>query len=342
VRRLREEDRTLHLTVDARLTVRVTEILQRHLRAVKKQRGAVVVLDAATGAILALVNAPVPLDTNIPAQSSPVAEGEYFDRARFGLYPPGSVFKLVTAAAALRTDPQGASAIYACRRLPDHRVGAVVRGWTVRDDITDKEPHGSISLPAALAESCNAYFAQLAVDRVGAAQLFDAARMLGIRTGSPDTPERLQRFLPQAGYGQGEVLVSPLQIARVAAAIADGGKIPNVHLMDDGQQPSPPNSQFLSAESAAILGKAMRLAVTDGTGAKAMMSPVPIAGKTGTAEVKGQQSHAWFAGFAPYEPTSGPRIAFAIFVENGQYGGSVAAPIAADIVTAANAEGLLR
>ena len=342
VRRLREQDRTLRLTVDARLTVRVTEILQRHLRVAKKERGAVVVLDAASGAVLALVNVPAPLGTNLRPQVDPVAEGEYLDRARFGLYPPGSVFKLVTAAAALRVDPEGAGAVYACRRLSDHRVGAVVRGWTVRDDVTDREPHGSISLPMALAESCNAYFAQLAVDRVGAPQLFETARMLGIRTGSPDTPEQLRRFLPQAGYGQGEVLVSPLQIARVAAAIANGGKIPNVHFVNGDQDESRPLVQLLTPQSAAVLSQAMRLVVTDGTGQKALISYMPIAGKTGTAEVGGEVSHAWFAGFAPADSTPGRRIAFAVFVESGQYGGSVASPIAPDLVAAAADCGLLR
>ena len=341
VRRLREMDRTVRLTVDARLTVRAAEILQRHLRAANKERGAVVVLDAASGAVLALVNAPAPMGATPRAQVDPAAEGEHFDRARFGLYPPGSVFKLVTAAAALRVDPQGAEALYACRRLPDRRVGAVVRGWTVRDDIADKDPHGSISLAAALAKSCNAYFAQLAVDKVGAAKLFETARMFGIRTGSPNTPERLQRSLSQAGYGQGEVLVTPVQIARLVAAIADGGRIPNVHFVNDLQQPTQTQPDFLSPESAAIVARAMRLVVTDGTGAKAMMSSLPIAGKTGTAEVKGAQSHAWFAGFAPSEPTSRPRVAFAVLVENGQYGGSVAAPVAVDVMAAVAESGLL-
>jgi cell division protein FtsI/penicillin-binding protein 2 len=333
VRRLREMDRTVRLTVDARLAVRAAEILQRHLRAANKERGAVVVLDAASGAVLALINAPAPMGANPRAQVDPVAEGQYFDRARFGLYPPGSVFKLVTAAAALRMDPKAVDAAYACRRLPDRRVGAVVRGWTVRDDITDKEPHGLISLPTALAQSCNAYFAQLAVDWVGAPRLFETAKMLGLRVGNPNTPERLERFLLQAGYGQGEVLVSPLQIARLVAAIANGGIVPNIHFVTGRQEPSRQQPQFLSTESAAILGEAMRLVVTTGTGSKAMAAPQPIAGKTGTAEVTGAQSHAWFAGFVPAD-TAARRIAFTVFIENGQYGGSVAAPVAADVVAA--------
>jgi len=82
--------------------------------------------------------------------------------------------------------------------------------------------------------------------------------MLGIRTGSPDTPERLQHFLPQAGYGQGEVLVSPIQIARLAAAIADDGKIPIVQFVNGRQESSTPRPQLLSAEAASTLGKAMR------------------------------------------------------------------------------------
>ena len=342
VKRIREQDRTVHLTIDARLTVQLAEILRRHLQAAKKERGAVVVLDAASGEVLALVNLPAPLNTAIRTQSDPQAEGEYFDRARFGLYPPGSVFKLVTAAAALRLNPGNAGTIYMCRRLPDHRVGAVVRGWTVRDDVADKEPHGSISLPVALAKSCNAYFAQLAVDRVGAQHLFEAAKLFEIQTGSPNTPERLQNMLPQAGYGQGQVLVSPLQIARLVAAIANDGQIPKIHLLLGDQQESHPPTQLLSPQSDAILAKAMRLVVTEGTGVKALASPIPIAGKTGTAEVTGELSHAWFAGFAPSDTTSGRRLAFVVFVENAQYGGAVAAPIAADLVTAAAGMGLLR
>lgn len=138
----------------------------------------------------------------------------------------------------------------------------------------------------------------------------------------------------QAGYGQGEVLVTPVQIAHLVAAIADGGRIPNTHFVNDRQQPTQPQPELLSAESVAILGKAMRLVVKAGTGSKAMSAPAPSAGKTGTAEVTGAQSHAWFAGFVPADTVAARRIAFTVFIENGQYGGSVAAPVAADVVAA--------
>jgi len=341
VRRVRDVGRTVRLTVDASLSIRAAEILRRQLRAVGKKRGAVVVLDASTGEVLASVSEPSDAqEYNQSEVQDP--EGPLFDRARFGLYPPGSVFKLVTAAAALRTDPASDSTVYSCKRLADGRVGAVVRGWTVRDDITDKKPHGSISLPVALAQSCNAYFAQLAVEKVGALQLFEAAKLLGIRVATPNTPERLQRMLAQAGYGQGEVLVSPFQIARLAATIANGGVEPEVRITAKERTPSPDLSRLLSPEAADALARAMRLVVTDGTGTRVLSSPVPIAGKTGTAEVVGAQSHAWFAGFASADAAGGRRIAFSVFVENGQYGGSVAAPVAAELVAAAWEIGFFR
>jgi peptidoglycan glycosyltransferase len=98
--------------------------------------------------------------------------------------------------------------------------------------------------------------------------------------------------------------------------------------------------KLLERPLAVTLGEYMRAVVTSGTGRNAAAAPVPIAGKTGTAEVERKPSHAWFAGFAPYG--AAPKIAFAVLVENGQYGGSAAAPIARDVVAAAAELGLLK
>src|SRR6185503_6147503 len=95
------------------------------------------------------------------------------DRARYGLYPPGSTFKLVTAAAALRRDMNLSHTTFTCSGLPDGRVGAKVGNWgTVRDDVLDRHPHGALSMHDGLVHSCNAYFAQLAV-RVGPEALLE-------------------------------------------------------------------------------------------------------------------------------------------------------------------------
>ena len=99
--------------------------------------------------------------------------------------------------------------------------------------------------------------------------------------------------------------------------------------------------ELLSSPLAQVIAKAMRDAVTSGTGRAVNGAGVPIAGKTGTAELSGAASHAWFIGFAPYGQAGGKQIAFAVLVENGQYGGSSAAPIAGELVAAAKELGLL-
>jgi len=335
VRKILDRERDVRMSIDARLQVRAARILAEHLQRVKRERGAVVVMEAATGDVLALVNHP-------PPAGGARAEG-LLDRARFGRYPPGSTFKMVTAMAALRVDPNLANEVLECRRLPGGRVGNYVKGWgrPIRDDPTDRTPHGRLSMERALAVSCNAYFAQLAAYRVGARPLHQAARLLGIATANPDTPEQLRDSLPQAGYGQGQVLVSPFQLARAAAAIANGGLMPQGRwVTDQSNTRTDPPRRVLDQAAALELARFMRAVVTEGTGAALRAAPVPVAGKTGTAEVAGAPSHAWFAGFAPYG-ASGRRIAFAVLVEHGQYGGGVGAAIAGDVLTAAWELGIL-
>jgi cell division protein FtsW (lipid II flippase)/cell division protein FtsI/penicillin-binding protein 2 len=323
--------RDVQLTVDAGFMVRVLRILQSHLQQSGKIRGAVVVVDARSGEVLATVSAPLPEDTGAGGG----VEGGLFDRARYGLYAPGSTFKLVTAIAALRAGDGTASRTFACERLADGRVGAMVRGEAIRDDVTDKRPHGAIGLNRAMAVSCNAYFANLAVAE-GAKQLFGTARLFGI-----NAPQSGTRLLPQSGYGQGDIVATPFQMARVAATVANGGRIPFLHWISKPEPERGPEVAALTPEQAELLGAAMREVVTDGTGRAVAAAPVPVAGKTGTAEISGGTSHAWFAGFAPYG-RPGRRIAFCVFIENGGYGGSAAALLAADVVAAAVEAGLIR
>jgi cell division protein FtsI/penicillin-binding protein 2/cell division protein FtsW (lipid II flippase) len=342
VKRVMNRQRDVKMSIDARLQVRAARILQEHLERLKKQKGAVVVMDSDTGELLASVSYPWPARMPVTLGTGEDTP-EMLDRARYGLYPPGSTFKVVTAMAALSKNPALAEQTYECKRLPDGRVGNFVRGWgrPIRDDVADKSPHGVINMQQGLVVSCNAYFAQLATYNVGAEALLDTANRLGISVANPGTARKLHDALPQAGYGQGQVVVTPLQMARVAAAIAAGGNMPyGQWVIDESNARVEAPKPILNAANAETLARYMRLVVTSGTGRTVSRAKPAIAGKTGTAEVHDAQSHAWFIGFTPYQGRK--RAAFAVIVENGQYGGSAAAPIAAEVVTALNELELLK
>jgi cell division protein FtsW (lipid II flippase) len=343
VQRLLHRDRTLHMTLDARLQAATAAILERYVRAAGLGGAAAVVLDATTGDLLASVSYPWP--RRLPVEPSSDADSGVIDRARYGIYPPGSTFKLVTAMAALRLDPALARRTFECVRLPDGRVGNFVRGWgskPVRDDLIDTVPHGTVDLEKGIVVSCNAYFAQLAATAVGAAPLLETAKLLGISVARPNTPAQLARALPQSAYGQGQVIATPFQMARVAATVAAGGAMPQGRwVADESNLRRAAPQPVLAADATAFLARAMRRVVTAGTGARYLAGTSPaIAGKTGTAEVERKASHSWFAGFAPYEGGR-RRIAFAVIFEHGGYGGRLAAPAAGEIVRAAAALGLL-
>lgn len=346
VRRLLQRDRTLHLTVDARLQMAAAAILERYAG----QAGygaAAVVLDARTGDLLANVSYPWPLASLKEADAAPSGRlPRLIDRARYGIYPPGSTFKVVTAMAALRLDPALRRRTFECKLLPDGRVGNSVRGWgrPIRDDPTDKVPHGTVDLDRGIRASCNAYFAQLGTAAVGAKPLLETAQLFGIDVARPNTPKQLQDALPQAAYGQGQVTATPFQMARVAATVADGGSMPEGRWVQGEENPrNAPPRPILDAAATALIAQAMRGVVTEGTAARFLAEVVPpIAGKTGTAEVRGKGSHSWFIGFAPYGGTGGRKIAVAVIVEHGGYGGRLAAPAAGEIVRAAAELGLLK
>ena len=300
VRRVLDRPRDVKMSVDARFQVEVARIMQNQLKQLGKSKGAAVVLNPVTGDLLASVSLPMPSTTS--AEDDP-ANNPFLDRARYGLYPPGSTFKMVTAIAALRANPQFASQTYECIRLPDGRVGNYMRGSSrpIRDDVQDKTPHGRVNLERGLVVSCNAYFAQLGTYNVGAKALFDTAALLGIVVAAPNTPEQLRKSLPQSSYGQGQVVASPFQLARVAATVANGGMMPfGRWVIDESNLRTSDPQPVLSAELAGQIGRYMREVVTQGTGRRMAGGSIPIAGKTGTAELADAPSHAWFAGFAPY------------------------------------------
>ncbi|MGH9345722.1 MAG: FtsW/RodA/SpoVE family cell cycle protein [Vicinamibacterales bacterium] len=343
VQALLNRPRDVRLSLDIRLQARVGAALRRRIQQANLASGAAVVFDPETGDTLAAVSYPWPERTRASARAEPGHSGDAFlDRVRFGLYPPGSTFKLVVAAAALRTDPELARQTFQCRRLPDGRVGNDVAGVTrpVRDDVLDKAPHGRLALEEGIVVSCNAYFAQLGL-RTGAASIAEVASLLQIPVARPNTADRLRLLLPHASYGQGEVLASPFRMGRVGAAIASNGTLVPAKMLMDPPEPPGAAVEVLSPGSARLIARAMRDAVRRGTGRVLAANATPIAGKTGTAELDDTPSHSWFVGFAPYGAAGTPQVAFAVVVERAGYGARTAAPIAGDIVDAARELGLL-
>jgi cell division protein FtsI/penicillin-binding protein 2 len=332
---LRAKDRSVRASIDIRLQLRASQILEQHLRRTHAERGALVILNAQSGDLLALASAP------LPGSDGHGTPEELLDRARYGQYPPGSTFKLVTAIAALRLDPDLTHKRFHCAPLGDGRVGTRIPGWNrpIRDDIGD-HAHGNPDMAQAITVSCNAYFAQLGVSSVGAKALVSTASLLDIPAG--DLKE-VRQMLPFAAYGQGPVLMTPFKMARVAATIAEGGSMPQGRwVLDDSNDRTDPAKGVLDEDRAQFIASAMRSVVTQGTGRRAMAGlNIQVAGKTGTAQIDEGAPHSWFAGFAPYDAPVSNRIAFAVVVEHGGYGSQAAAPIARELVEAARDLGII-
>jgi cell division protein FtsI/penicillin-binding protein 2/cell division protein FtsW (lipid II flippase) len=340
IARILARDRDIHTTIDIRLQLEAKQILENRLREAGESKGAVVVMSAATGDVLAMVSAPAPDPPGV-RQAAPTPD-ELLDRALYGQYPPGSTFKLVTAIAALTKDPGLRRRTYLCHTLPDGRAGTNIAGWNrpIKDDIGDRA-HGTLDLQRAIVVSCNAYFAQLGVHDVGSQALADTAARLGISTGDM---RELRQALPFAAYGQGPVLISPFKMARVAATIAALGRMPEGRwVADSSNARNDAPVEALPAPQAAFLAQAMRRVVTEGTARNAMAgTPLSMAGKTGTAQLDAGLPHSWFTGFAPYDGDPARRLAFAVLVEHGGYGARVAAPIAREVMEAARKLGLVQ
>jgi cell division protein FtsW (lipid II flippase)/cell division protein FtsI/penicillin-binding protein 2 len=339
LRAILDRPRDVRLTIDARLQARTAALLTRRLGDLGLRKGAVVVLDVTSGEVLASVSAPWPrLDRGRAGLEEDAESPELplLDRVRYGQYPPGSTFKLVTAAAALRGPSGVADRHFDCRDLPDGRVGMQIPGWRrpVRDDPTDRVAHGDVTLDEGLRVSCNAYFAQLGL-AIGPRTLKDTADALEIATSRAGTVQGLAGQLPWAAYGQAEVLATPFRMARVAATMAARGEMAAGRWVLEPAPAPVPARRILDPAAADRVARAMRRVVTGGTATVLAGHAGEIAGKTGTAEVAGAPSHSWFVGFAP---AAGPkRIALAVIVENGGYGARVAVPLAGDVVSAARA-----
>lgn len=321
------------------------------------RRGSVVLMDVRTGDLLALVSRPE-FDPNRlhPRLFSGQTEGSpLLNRSLAGLYPPGSVFKVLVAAAALNggftgtldTPADGFTTAPANPKIRDHDY------YIARQAGREWRGHGRIGLAEALAKSSNVFFAQLGI-RTGAGALTDAMDAAGMlsRFSISERPEATLSQGParvtalsdarpygiaQFSIGQGDLLVSPLHIAMITAAVARGGE--TVFPRIDSAQPVRTGGRLCSEEHAAALRWMLRRAVTEGTGRGAVMPEISVAGKTGTAQTgAGRESHSWFTGFAPSED---PRWAFAVIVEHGGYGSRAAVPVARQLLQTGVAEGWL-
>ena len=328
------------LTIDKDLQQAATDALHKYAGAVRdrrtgkpKNKGAAVLLDAASGEVLALASLP----TFDPSELTPeswaalqtVPDGPAFNRALSGLYPPGSVFKIVTATAAL-AHGKGDTTVFCNHLDPNVRWRFNGNGYGRR--ITDDEdfvPHGQTDMAKALRVSCNVYFAHLAIDE-GAPALDDTARRRFTLTHMPSL-DALGRSLPDCGYGQGPVVVTPLEMARVAQAVANDGRALPATYVHSGRQATQ-GTEALTSDQARHMQRMLTAVVTDGT-AKGVFSDlrVSVAGKTGSAQNSqgDKMSHSWFVGFAPAEH---PTVAFACIVENGGFGRSAAAPVCREMV----------
>jgi peptidoglycan glycosyltransferase len=344
------------------LTVSLSFDLQRAaVSALGDRRGAVVMLDPRTGEVLALASKPIynASDLADPATAAATFEALRDDpaqpllpRATLGRYVPGSVFKMVTAVAGL-----GSGAVTPETSYPEQprseRDGLLVEGFRVRDGHHPATGSTALDLVGATEVSCNIWFALAGLETGGAA-LVDYAGRMGFGAPLPfDLPTAASQVtngrgtdpggfvddveLANAAYGQAETFVTPLQMALVAATIANDGELMRPHLVTAlsgarGTRTIGPESmgRVLSVADAQAINQAMVEAVEGQLGrgftSGAKVSGITTAGKSGTAELGGSgEPHAWFIGFAPAED---PQVVIAVLVEQAGRGGEEAAPIA--------------
>ncbi len=320
--------------------------------------GAVVAIDPNTGEVLAMASAPS-FDPNLFAKGISYIDWEglindpqkpLLNRAIQSQYPPGSTFKIVTALAALEEGAVTEETAASCSG--GIFMGRLFRCWR-------EKGHGTVRLHRALVESCDVYFYE-AGRKVGIDKIAEYASDLGLgrpagielsgeKSGIiPSTTWKL-RTLRQPWFagetlnsaiGQGYVSVTPQQMARLIAAVANRGKLYKLHILKDAEHDYLDRVVEIKPDTLDVVKEALIGVVSEngGTGHSARSNIVRIGGKTGTAQVisgdraSGEfKDHAWFVAFAPEE---NPQIAVAVLVEHGGHGGSAAAPIAKRVIEA--------
>lgn len=361
-----ENGKNLILTIDQNVQSKAREILQSSLKRYGMTRGSLIMINPQNGDIIALVSYP-DFDNNL--FSGGISTADYqklienpdqplFDRAIKGEYPSGSVIKPAVAAGALqdkiitdKTTFLSTGGLMLNNRwfFPDWSAGG----------------HGLTNVYRAIAWSVNTFFYIIGggykdFTGLGPEGLEKYYRLfgLGVKTGI-DLPGESTGLVPNPlwkmktkneewyigdtyhiAIGQGDLLVTPLQIANYTAAIANGGKLFKPHLVkeivaNDGKEESVETEvvreNFIDAENIDIVKKAMRQTVTLGSAQYLNNLSVAVAGKTGTAQWRSdKKNQAWFIGFAPYE---NPEVAITVLVEEGGEGSAVSVPIAYDMLS---------
>ncbi len=343
-----EDGPNLTLTIDARLQAAIE-------RAFAGRAGSAVALDPRNGEILAMASTPAydpnqfttGIDPALWASLASDPETPLLNRVIQGSYSPGSTFKLVVATAALEEGVITPQTTFYC---PGY-----LSVYNTVFHCSSKTGHGVMDLRRAIAQSCNVYFFNVGI-RLEIQRLARWAKKLGLgvptgvdlpheSAGIMPSPEWKLRLFHTPWYagetvsvaiGQGQVSATPLQMARLVAAMANGGLLVHPHLVKDapGMDPEPVG---IKPETIAAVQAGMRAVVSEGSGRRAALSGIEVAGKTGTAQVvakarleksPGQhelQPHGWFVCFAPADH---PTIALAVLVEHGQSGAASAAPVA--------------
>lgn len=350
----------LAVTLDA-------ELQQVAAEALGERGGAVAAIDPRNGAVRVMYSAPSfdpelfsgPLSPEQWRQLADDPRHPLQDRGLQGTYPPGSTIKPFLALAALTEDIVNPSWTVQCTgRIVLH--GHPFRCWR-------RNGHGTVDLSRSLEASCDVYYYQLG-QRLGIDGMarwlaaFGFGRRTGIglpseATGLIGTPEWSRRVRGTPWYpgeavsvsiGQGPVLATTIQLARAFAALANGGRLVTPHVVIDPSGP-PPYDLDLDPRHLAVVTRGLELVVQGERGTARSLARLPVAGKTGTAQVvrltegvdsedlaPHLQHHAWFVGWAPVDD---PQLVVALIVEHGGGGGSIAAPTAAEIFSAALQEG---
>ena len=327
------------------------------------QTGAVVAIDPTTGEILAMVSSPGFDPNTLIGAGAASAWADLRDdpssplqsRATGESYSPGSTFKSIVATAALETGAAGPDTLF-----PNTRSISLPSSTATIENFGGAScgANDEVTLEESFLRSCNTTFALLGMD-LGAAAVVGAAQDYGFNRPVPLEIPVLTSVIPpiesfedslaalaQTSLGERDVQATAFQMALVASAIANDGLLMEPHLVArifgadstlESEVEQSLYAQPLGAGTATILQQMMERVVTQGTGTRAQIPGIRVAGKTGTAEAGDGPPHAWFIGFAPVES---PRIAIAVVVASGgnvgesATGGLVAAPIAKEVMNA--------
>lgn len=318
-------EQDLELTLNVQMQWLAQEILGDH-------KGAFVLINAETGAVLALASSPsydpnefiLGITNQRWQELSTDPAKPMFNRALQGLYPPGSVFKVLTVAAAL---DQG---IFTPESQFVDPGELRVQGNIIRN--FERQVFGEHDLSQALVQSINTTIAQVGLD-LGGPLLTEYFSHFGldqpVRLGLPMSngqigdPNRSKVALAWSAIGQDQVLLSPFHMAQIFTVFANEGYLPPLHLIKTDELPE--KSLVLKAETVQAMNLMLKDVVVQGTGKLARVPSFEIFGKTGTAEVVSGESHAWFAGHTTIAQDQ--KVAFALLIEEGGVGGQVAAPL---------------